>query len=114
VAIKTEYYILAHDSVHVNYVSDHECEFVRDEGVHFAIQKGIQASRSKIVYFKHNDTEDLERLLKLQQIEDKKVHFFIAKSTVLTNVLVFHFYSIEFMSTIFCFCFIIMLICCCV
>jgi len=49
------------------------CKFVRDEGVHFAIQKGIQASRSKIVYFKHNDTEDLERLLKLQQIEDKKV-----------------------------------------
>jgi len=46
---------------------------VRDEGVHFAIQKGVQASRSKVVYFKHNDTEDLERLLKLQQIEDKKV-----------------------------------------
>jgi len=46
---------------------------IRDEGVYFAIQKGIQASRSKIVYFKHNDTEDLERLLKLQQIEDKKV-----------------------------------------
>jgi len=47
--------------------------FVRDEGVHFAIQKGILASRSKVVYFKHNDTDDLERLLKLQQIEDKKV-----------------------------------------
>lgn len=45
----------------------------RDEGVHFAIQKGIQASRSKVVYFKHNDLEDLERILKLQQVEDKKV-----------------------------------------
>jgi len=43
-----------------------------DEGVHFAIQKGIQASRSKVVYFKHNDVNDLERVLKLQQIEDKK------------------------------------------
>ena len=44
-----------------------------DEGVHFAIQKGIQASRSKIVFFKHNDTADLERLLKIQAEEDKKV-----------------------------------------
>lgn len=43
-----------------------------DEGVHFAIQKGIQASRSKVVYFKHNDLEDLERVLKVQQVEDKK------------------------------------------
>jgi serine palmitoyltransferase len=43
-----------------------------DEGVHFAIQKGIQASRSKVVYFKHNDLDDLERVLKLQQVEDKK------------------------------------------
>jgi len=44
-----------------------------DEGVHFAIQKGIQASRSKIVFFKHNDVNDLERLLKIQAEEDKKV-----------------------------------------
>jgi len=53
--------------------NDKMCAFIRDEGVDFAIQKGIQASRSKVVYFKHNDTEDLERLLKLQQMEDKKV-----------------------------------------
>jgi len=53
--------------------SDKMSAFIRDEGVHFAIQKGIQASRSKVVYFKHNDTEDLERLLKIQQTEDKKV-----------------------------------------
>lgn len=43
-----------------------------DEGVHFAIQKGIQASRSEVVYFKHNDLDDLERVLKLQQEEDRK------------------------------------------
>ena len=49
------------------------CDVFRDEGVHFAIQKGIQASRSKVVYFKHNDLEDLERVLKVQQVEDKKV-----------------------------------------
>lgn len=38
----------------------------------FAIQKGMQASRSTIKEFKHNDMEDLERLLKEQQEEDKK------------------------------------------
>ncbi|ESN91666.1 hypothetical protein HELRODRAFT_108446 [Helobdella robusta] len=43
-----------------------------DEGVHFAIQKGIQASRSKAVFFKHNDLADLERLLQIQQEEDRR------------------------------------------
>lgn len=44
-----------------------------DECVHFAIQKGLDASRSKIVYFKHNDPDDLERLLAEQQKADLKV-----------------------------------------
>lgn len=43
-----------------------------DEGVCFAIQKGLVASRSKIKWFKHNDMEDLERLLIEQAKEDKK------------------------------------------
>ena len=43
-----------------------------DEGVHFAIQKGILASRSDVRYFKHNDVDDLERLLKEQQVLDLK------------------------------------------
>lgn len=43
-----------------------------DEGVCFAIQKGLVASRSKIKWFKHNDMEDLERLLIEQGKEDKK------------------------------------------
>lgn len=43
-----------------------------DEAVHFAIQKGILASRSEVRYFKHNDLEDLERLLKEQAEADKK------------------------------------------
>ena len=33
-----------------------------DEGVHFAIQKGIVASRSDVRYFKHNDLDDLGKL----------------------------------------------------
>ncbi|KAF1767885.1 hypothetical protein GCK72_007844 [Caenorhabditis remanei] len=43
-----------------------------DEGVNFAIQKGLQASRSRVEYFKHNDMEDLERLLLEQEQRDKK------------------------------------------
>ena len=39
----------------------------------FAIQKGLVASRSVIKFFKHNDMEDLERLLIEQKKEDKRV-----------------------------------------
>lgn len=45
----------------------------RDEAACFSIQKGLQASRSFLKYFKHNDMEDLERLLKEQEVEDQKV-----------------------------------------
>lgn len=45
----------------------------RDEAACFSIQKGLQASRSFLKYFKHNDMEDLERLLKEQELEDQKV-----------------------------------------
>ncbi len=47
--------------------------FLRDEAACFSIQKGLQASRSFVKYFKHNDMEDLERLLKEQETEDQKV-----------------------------------------
>lgn len=43
-----------------------------DECVNFAIQKGLDASRSKTVYFKHNDMIDLERCLQEQAAFDKK------------------------------------------
>ncbi|XP_053669500.1 serine palmitoyltransferase 1 [Anopheles marshallii] len=43
-----------------------------DECVNFAIQKGLDASRSKIFYYKHNDMDDLEQLLQKQQAEDKR------------------------------------------
>ncbi|ORZ23454.1 pyridoxal phosphate-dependent transferase [Absidia repens] len=36
---------------------------VVDEGISFATQKGVQISRSNIRWFKHNDMEDLERVL---------------------------------------------------
>lgn len=44
-----------------------------DEAACFSIQKGLQASRSIVKYFRHNDLEDLERLLKEQEQEDQKV-----------------------------------------
>jgi serine palmitoyltransferase len=43
-----------------------------DEGVQFPIQKGLIASRSDVKFFKHNDVEDLERLLKEQADADRK------------------------------------------
>nr|CAB3266547.1 serine palmitoyltransferase 1 [Phallusia mammillata] len=42
-----------------------------DEAVCFAIQKGLQASRSKIVFFKHNDMQDLEVKMQKQAERDK-------------------------------------------
>uniref|UniRef100_H2ZH95 Serine palmitoyltransferase 1 n=1 Tax=Ciona savignyi TaxID=51511 RepID=H2ZH95_CIOSA len=39
-----------------------------DEASCFAIQKGVHASRSKVIYFKHNDMDDLESKLKQQEI----------------------------------------------
>lgn len=44
-----------------------------DECVNFALQKGFDASRSKIKYFRHNDWQHLEQLLEQQEAEDKKV-----------------------------------------
>lgn len=34
-----------------------------DEAVNYAIRKGIQISRSSVRYYKHNDVEDMQRVL---------------------------------------------------
>ncbi|KAA0183719.1 hypothetical protein HAZT_HAZT006154 [Hyalella azteca] len=44
-----------------------------DEAVSFCIQRGLQASRSRIVYFRHNDSGHLQQLLEQQAIIDSKV-----------------------------------------
>lgn len=36
---------------------------VADEGVNFAVRKGMQISRSTVRWYKHNDMEDMERVL---------------------------------------------------
>lgn len=40
--------------------------------MNFSIQKGLDASRSQITYFKHNDASDLERLLAEQDVNDRR------------------------------------------
>ncbi|KAF8544871.1 pyridoxal phosphate-dependent transferase [Trichophaea hybrida] len=45
---------------------------VADRAVNFAIQKGLQVSRSTIRWFNHNDMEDLERVLAQVQQEQKR------------------------------------------
>ena len=48
------------------------CVCDRDEAVCFAIQKGLQASRSDVRYFRHNDTAHLQQLLDEHVQETKK------------------------------------------
>jgi serine palmitoyltransferase len=45
---------------------------VADESVSFAVQKGMQVSRSTVKWFKHNDMADLERVLREVQQELKR------------------------------------------
>ncbi|CAH2090747.1 unnamed protein product [Euphydryas editha] len=55
-----------------------------DEKVWFAIQKGLDASRSTIRYFKHNDMNDLEHLLEeataKKELNPKRRAFLIAEA----------------------------------
>ena len=53
----------------------HWCSFFSDDGVNFAIQQGMIASRSDVRYFKHNNVADLERLLLQQEETDRKVQY---------------------------------------
>lgn len=61
-------------SVIFRFVLTHFCnfDFLSDECVNFAIQKGIDASRSHVIYFKHNDMRDLEQKLIEQDKLDLK------------------------------------------
>lgn len=45
---------------------------VADRGVNFAIQKGIQISRSTVRWFDHNDLKSLEEVLESVEKERKK------------------------------------------
>jgi serine palmitoyltransferase len=48
---------------------------VADKGVNYAIQKGLQISRSTVRWFEHNDMDDLERVLeeiRVEQLRSRK------------------------------------------
>jgi len=52
-----------------------------DERVNFAVQKGLEASRSDVRFFKHNDMKDLERLMEAQRTKEQKVCKFASSFT---------------------------------
>lgn len=56
-----------------------------DESVNFAIQKGVQLSRSTVKYFKHNDMEDLERLMVIVEEDRLKNRLPITRQFVITE-----------------------------
>lgn len=43
-----------------------------DDGCNFFIQQGLVLSRSKVLYYKHNDMEDLKRVLESVRTQDEK------------------------------------------
>jgi serine palmitoyltransferase len=43
-----------------------------DKGVSYAVQTGIKLSRSEVIWFEHNDAQDLERILQKVQEQDKR------------------------------------------
>ncbi|XP_068618392.1 serine palmitoyltransferase 1 [Battus philenor] len=55
-----------------------------DKAIWFAIQKGIEASRSEVRYFEHNDAKDLERLLEeasqKKQLNPKRRAFLVVEA----------------------------------
>jgi len=56
----------------------HKLRYIcRDEAVNFAVQKGLEASRSDVRFFKHNDVKDLERLLEAQRADELRVRYLL-------------------------------------
>ena len=43
--------------------------------MHFAIQKGVQVSKSKTIWFKHNDMHDLEQKIVKAMDEQQKASY---------------------------------------
>lgn len=59
--------------------------------VNFSIQKGLDAARCKVQYFKHNDMKDLEAILMKQDELDKKVYIIIGIVRLLIMVYYYYF-----------------------
>jgi 7-keto-8-aminopelargonate synthetase-like enzyme len=69
-----------------------DCSIIKlehsDEKANFAIQKALQISRSKYMFFKHNDIQDLERVLDSVLKGDKRVIMLLSqhRSKVLSKI----------------------------
>ncbi|KAI8333740.1 pyridoxal phosphate-dependent transferase [Chlamydoabsidia padenii] len=60
---------------------------VVDDSVSFAIQKGVQISRSNVRWFKHNDMNDLERVLNDIQIDTLRNKKRLTRRFIVTEAL---------------------------
>jgi serine palmitoyltransferase len=58
---------------------------VADRGVNFAIQKGLQISRSTIRWFDHNDLKSLEEVLISVEKERKKKRLPLTRRFIVTE-----------------------------
>ena len=58
---------------------------VADRGVNFAIQKGIQISRSTVRWFDHNDLNSLEEVLVAVEKERKKRRMPLTRRFIVTE-----------------------------
>ena len=58
---------------------------VADRGVNFAIQKGIQISRSTVRWFDHNDLKSLEEVLEAVAKEQKKKRAPLTRRFIVTE-----------------------------
>lgn len=60
---------------------------VCDEAVHYPLQNGCNLSRARIEMFKHNDMDDLERVLKkIKSEEDIEKYVYILKQRCIASV----------------------------
>ena len=58
---------------------------VADRGVNFAIQKGIQISRSTVRWYDHNDLKGLEDVLESVERERKKRRSALSRRFIITE-----------------------------
>ena len=56
-----------------------------DKGVNFAIQKGIQISRSTVRWYEHNDMDDLERVLEEIRVEQLRSQKQLTRRFIVTE-----------------------------
>ncbi len=50
------------------------------QGVNYGIQNGCHLSRARVLYFRHNDVQDLERVLQRVAQEDRRSRCVCPKS----------------------------------